>query len=127
VKEFAENAKFDRKVLAELKDGEERVNLKAPVRDYVSCLITIHKRMQETTGQRVSDARKTYETAVDEFSKLDGDSVKFPELVEIGDDDTIREEVWLVTDFLSRSDVLQKRNAVNENLQHSAASNRDRS
>jgi len=126
VKDFAENPKFSRKVLAELREGKEAVDLRGPLRDYVSCLISIHEQVRETIHSTISDARDLYEAAVAEFSVVDGEAVKFPQLLEVRQDGTVSEETALVGDFLVHHDRLLERNVTNKDLRHSTASNSDR-
>lgn len=126
-KELAENDHLNPKVRAELREADDALDLRAPAREYVECLVLIHDRVRETVAAAVSDARGTYEAAAAEFSKIDGREVSVVRLVKMSEEnDSIKDEIQIPTSFLSHGDELRKRNGVSAFLRSSVASNNER-
>ena len=124
VKELSESSSFKKGILQELPAGKDEVDLRGPVREYVTCLIELHDKLRDTT-KATADLGESYQAAIREFSKLNGQSVRFPSLVQLHDDLRTNDEVVLRQTLLDRLDPLRKRNLVNRNLCHLTASNSD--
>ena len=125
VSTFAENPKFKVSVLKELLDAGKKIDLRRPVREYVSCIIQLHDKLRETIGNQLRPARFIYQGSISEFSIREGQEIQFPCLMQVNEDGTTNEEIALIGDFLDYYDALYKKNAVNKNLQQSVASNSD--
>jgi hypothetical protein len=125
VKTLAEDGEFKGSVLKEMEEMEQRIDLRGPAREYVSCLYEVHQKIRELIAPLVKEARATYEASVEEFSTADGQKLQFVRLVEFNDDGTSNDEVALVLDFLEYHEKLVKRNRIRTDLQRSFASNSD--
>jgi len=126
VSTLAENPDFRKPILEELRSkGEKTIDLRGPVREYLSCFVALHDKLREVIQARVAEARCLYEQAIHEFRVIDGQDVRYVHLLESHDDDRKRDEVALVTEFLEYYDRLRKRNRVNRNLEWATASNTD--
>ncbi|MGO9243446.1 MAG: hypothetical protein ACLPT4_14350 [Verrucomicrobiia bacterium] len=125
VKELSENPKLKNEILQELLTGKDEVDLRGSIREYITCLIELHDRLRDTIKVLADHGRETYQAAIEEFSKLNGQSVRFPSLVELHDDLRKHDEVVLRRTLLDRLDPLRKRNSVNKRLCHFTASNSD--
>ncbi len=122
---LAENGKFKVPVLKELEKMGKKLDLRQPVREYVSCFIQLHEKLRETINSRLTVARSVYQDSLAEFSIRDGEEIQFPSLVECNEDGTTNEKIDLAGDFLGYYDALFMKNAANKNLQQSVASNSD--
>jgi hypothetical protein len=125
VSTLAENADFKKSVLEELESKGKSIDLRGPVREYLSCFVELHDKLREVVQERISEARALYEAAVAEFQVINGKEVQCVSLLESQDDERKREEVALVTEFLGYYDTLRKRNKVNRALERATASNTD--
>ncbi len=125
VKNLAEDPIFKSNVLEELRQIGEDIDIRGPLRKYIFCFIALHDRLREVISRKVIDARIVYESAVKKYSIHDGDTVKLCSLHEYSDSEELIDEIPLVTKFMDYYDDLQKRNTVNHNLHHCAASNTD--
>ena len=103
----------------------KKLDLRRPVREYVSCFIQLHEKLREAINNRLNGARSVYQGSLIEFSIRDGEEVQFPSLVECNEDGTANEEIALFGDFLGYYDALFMKNTANKNLQQLVASNSD--
>lgn len=118
-----ENPEFKRHVLDDCPQDREHIDLRTPIREYMSCFVSLHQKLRDMVAPFVASSRQDYESAVEEFAMIDEEQVTFAKLRECPDEGEVSDEVQLVTHFLGYYDDLFKRNAVNKDLQHSAASN----
>jgi hypothetical protein len=125
VKTLAENDKFKGKVLDEIKASGARVDLRGPMREYVSCLYKLHELLRTVMAPVLKDARFAYESSVNEFSTFGGKKYEHSRRLEVKDDGATDNEVALVVDFLEYYDQLFARNQIKSDLQRSFASNSD--
>lgn len=125
VSTLAENPNFKKLILEELQSKGEKIDLRGPVREYLSCFVELHDKLREVIQARVTEARSLYEQAIHEFRVIDGQEVRYAHLLESLDDDRKSDEVALVTEFLEYYDQLRKRNKVNRQLERATASNTD--
>lgn len=125
VSTLAENSNFKKSILEELDLRGETIDLRGPVREYLSCFVELHDKLREVIQLRVAEARSFYEQAIHEFRVIDGREVRYVHLLESHNDDRKNDEVALVTEFLEYYDQLRKRNRVNKQLQLATASNTD--
>lgn len=121
---LAENGRFKPAVLSELvKKHGENVDLRLPVREYITCFIALHNEIQSLICPKLTKARSIYEAAISEYSNIDGHEVKFPSISELNVDGSKGKKVALISDFLGYYDSLRERNRVNPRLVHSCANN----
>lgn len=125
VSTLAENSNFKKLILEELQSMGEKVDLRGPIREYLSCFVDLHDKIREVIQMRTAEARALYEEAIHEFRVIDGQEVRYAHLLESHDDDRKNDEVALVTEFLEYYDQLRKRNKVNKHLERATASNTD--
>jgi hypothetical protein len=125
VQKLSEDADFKKSVLGELESKGKKIDLRGPVREYLSCFVELHDKLREVIQERMTQARAMYEAAVKEFQDIEGKKVQFVSLLEAHDDDRKSEDVDLVTDFLEYYDTLREKNQVNRNIERATASNSD--
>lgn len=125
VKNLAEDSAFKKSILTELMEKGEKIDLRPAVREYVECFGKLHKHLREKIHGKLTADRSIYEKAIDEFSTIEGKTVKFPRMIKENEDETSSEEVALVTEFLDHLDSFRKRNLTNRNLARSFAANTD--
>ncbi|MCG2659314.1 MAG: hypothetical protein L6437_03595 [Kiritimatiellae bacterium] len=125
VSTLAEDASFKKEILSELESRGDKIDLRGPARDYLSCFVQLHEKLRKVIQARTLEARKLYERAVKDFLIIDAQEVRCASLRELHEDERKVNEVELVTEFLNYYDQLVKRNVVNKKLEHSTASNTD--
>ena len=125
VRTLAENKQFKKSVMKKLQKGDDSLDLRKPAREYISCFLELHDKLREIVSDLVNQSRTLYESAVSEFSVVNGEAVEFPMLSEYGEDGAAIEEVALVTEFLEYYDDLKRKNQINKRLRYSFASNSD--
>jgi len=123
VETLATNPGFKKSVLNELRKQKQPIDLRPPLREYVSCLVRLHEHVREIMGDRLEENRQLYETAVKKFSTIRGKAVSCASLRILDDTRTIREECPLVTEFLGYHDLLLKRFSARSDLDRVCASN----
>jgi hypothetical protein len=120
---LATNPDFKKSVLEELRRFKQPIDLRPPLREYVSCLVRLHEHVREIMRARLEEDREVYEAAVKEFATVSGKAVSFARLRVLNDDRTIKEERPLVTEFLGYHDLLRKRFSARSDLERICASN----
>ena len=125
LKTLSEDKQFKRGILQELQEKDEQLDLRGPVREYMSCFVILHDKLRQTIKPVVEAARTKYEAAIKDYSTLGGCKIRYPSLVEFSDAGEKTYEIYLHTTFLDYYDQLLKRNSLNNDIHHSAASNTD--
>jgi hypothetical protein len=125
VGDLAENGGFKASVLTELKQLGDKIDLRGPARQYVSCLTKLHWQLRKVTNDLFANYRSSYSTMVAEYSALDGEEVDNPTLTAVQSDGKVTENIALVTAFLGYYDELLKQNSVRPSIPQSEASNTD--
>jgi hypothetical protein len=123
VKRLRENGKFKKAVLDECPDSGNEIDLRIPIREYVSCLTILHRRFRSTIEKSFTESRLRYKRAVERFSMILHKEVNCPSLRELSNTDKVSDEVALVSHFLDYYDDLFVLNAVNDDISNSTASN----
>jgi len=119
--------KANKIVQAELeKNGVEEIDLRGPIREYVSCLTELHEELKRIIHPLVGPARATYDKAWDEFSQLGNEKAFWVRLESVDEsDNSVVESVSVVIDFLETYDYLARKNPASLELRHKSASNVD--
>jgi hypothetical protein len=125
VGDLAEDDAFKDSVLTELSQLADKIDLRGPVREYVSCLTKLHRKLREVTNNPFATNRSSYSTMVANYSTLDGEKVDNPSLSAVQSDGKVTETIALVTAFLGYYDELLMQNVVRTTIPHSEASNTD--
>ncbi len=110
---LAQNPEFKKSVLDELIErsgGNDLVDLRPSIREYVSCLIEIHFEIRALLKHKTDDSRNIYEKALEEFAVHDGQKILFPTLQEV-DDTGKTHRTPLVTEFLQALDSITTKNS----------------
>lgn len=107
---LAEDEDFKKSILKELQAGMDKIDLRLHVREYVSCLISLHKQLEKLFLQQFEKARNYYQEAIKEFSVLDGKSVQHPRFYFFDEDGLKEKTVELYAGFLEIYDSLKKQN-----------------
>lgn len=124
--DLSANQDFKKSILNEIKsrgDIGDIIDLRPPVREFVSCLIRLHKELCSVFGDVVNCARSFYAEAVKEYSVIDGHLVQFPKLRCTDESGFVNDNIDLITDFLEVYDILHRRNSNMTDITKSCASN----
>jgi hypothetical protein len=123
VKILAEDRQFKRDVLAEPLEKGEPIDLRRPLREYMSCFVLLHDRLRETIREVFENARTRYEAACNDYSVLEDRKLRLAFLVELSNIGETVNEIPLLTTFLGYYDKLLKRNVINNSIHRFAVSN----
>lgn len=123
LKALAENNDFKKSILIELEDGPENIDLRPPVREYVSCLASLHKELGRVFSPVAEKSRNYYQDAIKEYSTIDGKVVQFPKFIFSDDAGLKQRTVELYGGFLEIYDNLKRRNDNVKDVSKSFASN----
>lgn len=123
---LAENRKFRKNVLMEMQEDGEQIDLRGPLREYMSCFVVLHSKLRDVISQEAENARKLFESAIrGSFFDVRDQDVKYSSLLELSETGELIGEIPLATNFLNYYDNLRKRNSVNTKINRSAATNTD--
>ncbi|WP_075090640.1 hypothetical protein [Verrucomicrobium spinosum] len=120
--ELALNGDFKSSVLQELQKNSKDLDLRVPVREYISCLILIHGKVRELISGVVNDARTKYNAAIEQFTIMNGELVEFAWFQICNEMGERLEKFDLVSEFLTLYDKLYKRNSGVHDLRRKYAS-----
>ena len=123
VNALAINPGFKKTVLEELRAIKQPIDLRAPLREYVSCYVRLHEQIRQIMAARLQKDRHMYEATIKNFATVDGHTLNFPCLRVLSDGRTIVEECPLVTEFLGYHDLLRKKYSARSELKTTCASN----
>jgi hypothetical protein len=124
-KDMRENPSFTRKALSDLDSIGESPDLRGPLREYIECLIRLHKYLREMVDEVFNESRSLYERAIEDLSTLEGEKVRYLAIWAIDDGGESTEEVSLFKGILEYYDVLHKSNMVFDDISSSFVSNSD--
>ena len=119
---LAQDSDFKVSVLKEAEAIGKNLDLRRPLREYVSCITIVHREIRNLINPRAEAARTSYEQALRDFEQNECKSLLFPTL-EKTDGAAVIARVPLVSDFFEAWDALLKKNPVLNNLQWEFASN----
>ena len=126
VQTLAEDGDFKKSVLAELRTQGKSVDLRPPLREYISCLVGLHDEIRKMTDSFLANQRKIYEEAATSFHHDKGGvPILFPNLTTLNENSVITEKIALATDFLKYGDSLRAV-SVNRDIHLNFASNTER-
>lgn len=120
---LAQNNDFKKSILKELEAGPEQIDLRPHVREYISCLASLHKEIEKVFSPIVVKSRNYYQETIKEYSTMDGKTVQHPKFVLCDDAGVNKKSVELYDKFLEIYDTLKTRNASVKDLSKSFASN----
>ena len=120
---LAADAEFKKAILEELKSFGGKIDLRLPIREYVSCVVQLHGEVRKVLSKIVDESRSFYLAAVKEYSVIGGQPVKFPKLQSKEDNGAPLETIHLISDFLNHYDSLHKRNSNLRDISKSFVSN----
>lgn len=106
-----QGADFKGKILGEIKALKKTIDLREPIREYISCLSELHSFIRETIQPKIQADRALYEAACSEFSKMDNLPISLVILYKFNELNEAEEEVQLVAEFLKVYDNLHPRNS----------------
>jgi len=125
IKVLKENPDFKQTVLDEIGDEKDAIDLRGPVREYISCFVTLHSELRNIISSQFAVARGEYLAAVQRYHTIAGEKAFGGTLRELRDDGTKVNEIPLVTHFIDYYDKLLAWNTVNDKIRCSTASNTD--
>ena len=121
---LAADKDFKKGILDEIKSIGEKIDLRRPIREYVSCIVRLHREVQKVFSKVITDSKEFYSKAIEKYSTIDGHTVQHPKLICCKDSEEVEEEVHLISHFLDRYDVLNRQNLnVGNNISKSFVSN----
>lgn len=121
--ELAQNKKFNKGVLEELRSQKEYSDLRLAAREYIYCLTMLHAQIRATTKEHFSKSRVAYEGAIQTHSKVDGYKLKNITMYVLEDDGSSSGHIHLVDEFLKLHDALHAKNSKVIDIRRSFASN----
>jgi len=110
-------------MLDEIKALGGQIDLRLPIREYVSCLVKLHQEVRKVFSKIIIESREFYSKAVKEYSAIGGQAIQHPRLECCKDSGEVDERVDLITDFLNRYDILHRQNSQARNISKSFVSN----
>lgn len=120
---LAENDDFKKTILKELKNGQDKIDLRPHVREYVSCLVSLHKQLEKLFSPQFDKARNCYQGAINEYSVIDGKSVQHPRFVFLDKDGLKEKTVELYAGLLELYDTFKRQNKNAHDISKSFVSN----
>jgi hypothetical protein len=66
---LAANEVFKQSILNEIKSRGEKIDLRPPIREYISCLVRIHAELRKIFSEIFNRSRSIYSEAVKEYSE----------------------------------------------------------
>lgn len=120
---LAENDDFKKTILKELDNGQDKIDLRPHVREYVSCLISLHKQLEKLFSLQFENARNHYQEAIKEYSIMDGKSVEHPRFVFFDEAGLKERTVELYAGLLEIYDTLKRQNENARDISKSFVSN----
>ena len=99
---------FKKAILAEIKPGE-KLDLRSPVRRYISCFVLIHKELQRICSELFKNAVEGYTNALAEYSVIEGQAILYPKLQCCNDTGAIEREYELPKELLGVYGALHRR------------------
>lgn len=120
---LAENPKFKKSVLEEIKAQGRYTDLRLSAREYIFCLTQLHFEMRGTLKECFSISRATYEKAIEKFSEIGGRKVKHVRLEALDESGRVVGRVEFVDNFLKLYDVLFLKNSKVIDIRRNFASN----
>jgi len=125
VRSLSQNKKFKPAILDELRArGEESIDLRLPIREYVSCLVELHRFCRDLLKTKADAARALYEQAIVSHSVIDGTAVRVPSLI-CETEGRMPSEVYLSADLLRYYNDLTRKNEIHFDLTRNTASTSD--
>ncbi|MFT3870540.1 MAG: hypothetical protein QM715_18985 [Nibricoccus sp.] len=115
--------KIKASVLKDLNAEGNDVDLRQPIREYLSCMVQLHGELRAMFAERIKIAHETFRTATNEFTKIDGVEVKYPSLATVDSGGRLSESVYLGKEMLVYYDELVRRNKVADQLERRSAAN----
>jgi hypothetical protein len=120
---LASDKEFKKAILDEVKSLGEKIDLRLPIREYVSCIVSLHDEVRKVFSKVISDSKESYSKAVKKYSMIDEHAVRHPRLECHTDSGKVEETVHLILDFLDRYELLHGQNSNVRNVTKSFVSN----
>lgn len=102
---------FKKATLDEIKALGDKIDLRRPIRQYVSCIIELHHAVRNVFTNIVTASRISFSNALDDFSEMEGQKILHPKLECCNDSGEVEEAIELIPDFLERYDSLCQRSS----------------
>jgi len=107
--DFEGLGRFKPRILEEVKLLGGKIDLRQPTREYISCLVVLHKELRKTFTSVVSSSRTYYLDAVKHYTTTGIYQLEHPRLKRIDDNGTVIEQIDLITRDFEIHDALHKR------------------
>ena len=123
--DLKKDRKFKPKILEEIEDGPEVIDIRSSLREYISSIAEIHDEMRRLLGPPIENACAAFVRIRGEFSVISGVRVDLPTLTRVDDSSQSLpfEELALDGPMLGRYEELRKRDVGAKNLNRIFASN----
>jgi hypothetical protein len=103
--------KLKRTIFEEVKSRGGLIDLRQPVREYVSCLILLHGELRKIFADKFRESRNYYMEAVNQYSKIRGNDLRYTHLEAIDEHGVTTERIDLIVKFLEDYDLLYRSNS----------------
>jgi len=114
---------FKKSILEEVKSKGGKIDLRHPAREYLFCLVLLHKELRASLALAFEPARKVYMEAVTQYSKAGDYRLEHVHLQRLNSTGAVAEQVDLITEFLDIYDNLHKLNSSIPDIVKASVSN----
>jgi len=108
--------KFNKKVISELSDDVENLDVSTLAREYIEALNRVHIEMRNALKDSIFTWKSIVREAISGYAKLSDDGVIGLCIVEVSEDETIKSKTNIFDDLLERVEKLNSRNGSLVNL-----------
>jgi hypothetical protein len=106
-----------------LSDQPDRIDLRKPLRGYMSRLVSLHKEICEIIAEDVSQSTASFRQAEEEYSSINGVPADLVHLALLSENEEIVDQVALVYQMLDYQEELAKENDVASDFTDRSATN----
>lgn len=116
--DLAEDSKFKRAVLEELKAIGDKIDIKPLVRDYMECLGGVHNKIRKSLRDNVSDWETKINNVIELFKGTFGEQTSISGLAIVAESEKgiYPESEWIFTEFIERRRKLESKNKLLRSL-----------
>jgi hypothetical protein len=114
---------FKKSILEDVKSKGGKIDLRHPAREYLSCLVLLHKELRAMLEPAFEPARKLYMEAVIQYSNAGDYRLEHVHLQRFNSDGAVHEQVDLITEFIDSYDDLYKLNSSIPDILKASVSN----
>lgn len=114
---------FKKSILEEVKGMGGKVDLRYPAREYLFCLVLLHKELRASLAPALEPARAVYMEAITQYSKAGDYQLEHVHLQRLSSTGVMAEQIDLITEFVDAYDNLYKLNSSIPDILKASVSN----